>query len=395
MHTRKILTWGFFILGIIVLAYFLIPSAQEKESGSQEIAVLPRAPDEPQKQSPASVYKKTPAETYETTSGISSSYEKTGLPTKTQEPPEQLTESVGEEPSEKTGFVSPLFIPQNKPSQPQNSTPILTEKQVFKALYPDFYITFLKNIQSALVSDGSLNQSASVAFRTEAEMKSFLLNVGVILRTKGVFSGAQQKALEDGIRFVFDAPYQRKFAEATAFQQNLSAAGQAGPSSEIKTSAKDRQEFLERYDVRKIIGADEFDALPAFRGISSPEALQTPIPTTQNKKLVSSQGNAVCLLSAQEKGGRALSKPLLSLVQKLYAVFPLLPQADAFCGPTYCVTPPQCYIQGVPTPGGFNLIAPCCFGRICGVPTGCFNLCGNGARPFIYDPLTGICGCSL
>jgi hypothetical protein len=225
-------------------------------------------------------------------------------------------------------------------------------------------------------------------------MKGFLVRVGTILRAKGIFTDAQEKALGDGIRFVFDAPYERKLAEAMAFQQNMSAAAQSGSFDQVKTSVKDRQEFLERYDVRKIVGSAEFDALPAFQGISSPNALQTPLPS-QNQRLALSQGNAVCPLSSQKVGGRALSAPLLSLVQKLYAVFPLLPQADAFCGPTYCITPPECFMSGAPIPGGFNFVAPCCFGRVCGAPTGCFELCGSGSRPFIYDPMTGICGCSL
>jgi hypothetical protein len=68
----------------------------------------------------------------------------------------------------------PLFLQQKETKQ--TSTPILTEKEVFKILYPDFYGTFLKNIQTALVAEGTIEKSAEVPFETEEDMEySFAL----------------------------------------------------------------------------------------------------------------------------------------------------------------------------------------------------------------------------
>jgi hypothetical protein len=252
---------------------------------------------------------------------------------------------------------------------------------VFETLYPPYYLEFLSSIRTALAAEGVVPAS-SAPFSTEADMRDFLARVGAYLRAEGAFTADDLANFNRGLAMVFDAPYERKLAEAAALRlyNPTPAAESAGAEPQFFTSAEDRSDFLARTNLVGVIGKEAVQSIPAFQGLDAPRAGDP-------------EANR-CAPALAREGGRALTRPLLGVVSSLARVFPLTPNAaTAACGPTYCVKSPVCFLSGAPKPGGHNLVAACCSGRVCGAPIGCLELCGNGALPFIWDPTTHICGC--
>lgn len=252
----------------------------------------------------------------------------------------------------------------------------LTEQEVFGLLYPDFYIQYLETIQAELVNQGALPADAVVAFKTESEMMDFIVRMGDLLRNQGLISEEAYQELRRGADAVFRAPYEHKLREAVASREQLSDAFSSFvpiPTREAKL------EFLRTSGIIDALGPEAVYSLPAF------SELATSSP----------QSSAYCTTHvAAEHSPRMLSRPLLGVVRILAEVIPFPRPAAAACGPTYCITSPICFMEGAPLPGGYNLPGvPCCSGRICGAPIGCLELCGNGSKPFIWDPTTSICGC--
>lgn len=232
----------------------------------------------------------------------------------------------------------------------------LTEQEIFDLLYPDFYRGALQSAQESLVSEGVIAPAETVPLRTEEEIK--------------VVS-------EKILRYLYD----QGFVDAEAYQTSLRGAGQV---------------FSASYDF-KLREAQTIKAIREGKLPNSPLTVTPEEALAEFKEILRSQGYDFDAILRGQPSSRAPSEGRLVLSRHLIGVITLLGKfftasvANAFCGPTYCISPPICFMEGAPTPGGFNFPTPCCFGRICGVPIGCFELCGNGAKPFIWD--FGICGC--
>ncbi len=253
----------------------------------------------------------------------------------------------------------------------------LTEQDIFGLLYPDFYIQYLGTIQAELVSQGALPADAVVEFKTEREMMDFIVRMGDHLRNQGLISEEAYRQLRRGADAVFRAPYEHKVREAIASREQLSDAFSHFVPA---TTREAKIEFLKTSGIIDALGPEAVYSLPAF------SELATSSP----------QSSAYCTTRvAAERSPRVLSRPLLEMVRILAGVIPFPTSAEAkFCGPTYCIRSPICFMEGAPKPGGSNLAGvPCCSGRVCGAPIGCLELCGNGSKPFIWDSTTSICGC--
>ncbi len=252
-----------------------------------------------------------------------------------------------------------LFI-NSLTSEVGETPPSLSEKEVFETLYPKFYIEYLKGIEAEFIAEGVIQTHSN--FATEKEIKDFLLLAGNYFLSQKLIDQNGYEALRQGISFVFDAAYSRKLQEALALRQSLRATIPKGAA----VSQKDREEFLNNVGVKNILGTSTVDALPEYS--SPPVSSCVPPPARL-----------------------ALWTPVLETLQLLLNAYSV--QSAEARGPTFCITPPYCFLPGVPLPLGSNLITPCCMGMTRGVGIGCFELCDFGSRPFIWDGMTGICGC--
>ena len=98
------------------------------------------------------------------------------------------------------------------PSQPAGA--VLTPEQVFRVLYPDFYLGFLRKAQDRLVKRGVITSAKQVAFANENEVLAFNDVLLADLFDRKKISEDQYRAYFKGRAFLFDRPYAEKYQEA-------------------------------------------------------------------------------------------------------------------------------------------------------------------------------------
>ena len=238
---------------------------------------------------------------------------------------------------------------------------VLTPDEVFRVLYPSFFVSGLNDIQNELVAEGVIAAGDASDFSKEGDIKNFMLIATKYLADRGIIAADEFALIQNSLRAFFDRPYAEKLLEVHGLVGVAAASAVNTTQFVFPTQKEALEEFYRDTKIKEQIPSDALKLLPQVNFVSS----------------------------------RFLSATLLRGLM-LFGRFFVVPSTQAaFCGPTFCIRPPLCALEGVgASPGGTNFPTPCCSGRICGVPIGCLELCGNGSRPFIWDPATSICGCS-
>ena len=249
---------------------------------------------------------------------------------------------------------------------PPPLTATITPEEVFRLLYPDFYLSTLRAAQDFLVGEGVIQPGATFSFKNEGELRAFDAILIQYLLDTGIIDRRGYEADFNGSRFLYDAPYEFKVREALAIQA-LQHAPLVGPPD--ITPAAARQEF------RELLKSQGYD----------PDALGVDALSP-----VSFLGEPSLRRSARQ----VLSRHLTRFVQALANLLPIQPintaEAAAKCVCT-CSRPNICYGEGKAGPLGRNVKKPCCVASACCAWLGCWNTCDP--KPFIWDPETNICGC--
>jgi len=241
---------------------------------------------------------------------------------------------------------------------PADGSAPLTDREIFELLYPVVYLDALRAAQGSLVSEGVIAPNDVLPLHTEAEVKTASDTLLRYLRDQGAVDTQAYEISREAADQVFSASYEFKLREAQTIK-----AIQEGVFSNDSHHAVTPEEALDEF--REVLRLQGYDLDAILRGQSSSQA-------PSDNRLV-------------------LSRHLIAGF-RLIGDFFMVGVANAACGPTYCIRPAICFVEGAGGPVGANFPTPCCFGRICGVPIGCFELCGEGSRPLIWDPV-GICGC--
>lgn len=243
----------------------------------------------------------------------------------------------------------------------------LSDKVFFDILYPPFYIAGLKDIQTQLIAEGAVVKESTLT--TEDEIRSLLSATISYLADRDFITQAERFETGKDLDSFFNRSDEEKLREI----QDVINASKKPPAMDFKFPNR-REALKEFYETVKLK-----DNVP-------PEALQFYPFIEENPEV------SVCPANSIEKP-RVLAAALLRGLM-LFERFFSIPSAVAVCGPTYCVRPELCFLEGTEAQkGGSDFFTPCCYGRICGVPIGCYELCGDGSKPFIWDPKTQICGC--
>lgn len=147
-------------------------------------------------------------------------------------------------------------FPAARPPEPATLRPVptavepaLTVEQVYRLLYPNFYLEILRKAQDKLAARNVIASGEKFSFKDEGEVKKFndILIADLLKRKK--ISEEEHQAYLKGRAFLFDRPYEEKYKEAVDLMNYLGTPRSAEDSANLiaaKTSSCSgkRQQFI-------------------------------------------------------------------------------------------------------------------------------------------------------